>query len=50
MREFLIEYWEFVKARKMYWLLPLLIVLIIVGFFLVMAQGSVAAPFIYTFF
>ena len=50
MREFLIEYWEFVKTRKAYWLVPLLFVLILVGFLLVFAQGSAVAPFVYTFF
>ena len=47
---FLLELWQFIKARKKYWLLPLIIVLVIVGGMLVLAKGSVVAPFIYTIF
>jgi hypothetical protein len=50
MREFLIEYWQFIRARKAYWLIPLLFVLILAGMLLVFSQGSVLAPFVYTFF
>lgn len=44
------ELWEFMRVRKKWWLLPLLIVLISVGALLVFAQGSALAPFIYTVF
>ncbi len=44
------ELWSFMKVRKKLWLLPLVIVLLIVGTLLVLAQGSVLAPFIYTIF
>jgi competence protein ComGC len=47
---FLLELWQFIKARKKFWLLPLIIVLVIVGGMLVLAKGSVVAPFIYTIF
>jgi len=48
--EFLIELWQFLKARKKFWLLPLILVLLLVGALLVFAQGSAFAPFIYTLF
>lgn len=44
------ELWAFMKARKKWWLLPLIMVLLIVGSLLVFAQGSALAPFIYTIF
>jgi len=48
--EFLKEFWEFLRARKKYWLLPILIVLVIFGGLIILAQGSAVAPFIYTIF
>ncbi len=50
MREFLAEYWEFIRTKKAYWLVPLLLVLGLVGALIVFAQGSAIAPFVYTFF
>ena len=47
---FLKEFWEFLKERKKYWLLPILIVLVLFGFLIVLSQGSAIAPFIYTIF
>lgn len=44
------ELWAFMKVRKKWWLLPILIVMLLVGGLLVFAQGSVLAPFIYTIF
>ena len=44
------ELWGFMKVRKKFWLLPILIVLFAVGALLVFAQGSALAPFIYTIF
>jgi len=44
------ELWAFMRVRKKWWLLPLIIVLATVGALLVFAQGSVLAPFIYTLF
>lgn len=44
------ELWDFLRVRKKWWLLPLLIVLFLVGSLLVFAQGSALAPFIYTIF
>jgi len=47
---FIVEFWEFLKVRKKYWLLPILIVLLIFGGIIVLSQGSVVAPFIYAIF
>jgi len=44
------ELWMFMRARKKFWLLPIIIVMVAVGALLVFAQGSVLAPFIYTIF
>jgi hypothetical protein len=44
------ELWQFLRARRKYWLVPLVIALLLVGGLLVFAQGSVLAPFIYTLF
>ena len=47
---FIKEFWEFLRVRKKYWLLPILIVLVIFGGLIILSQGSVIAPFIYTLF
>ena len=47
---FIIEFWNFIRARKKYWLLPILIILVIFGGLIVLSQGSAVAPFIYTLF
>jgi hypothetical protein len=47
---FIKEFWEFLTVRKKYWLLPILIVLVIFGGLIILSQGSVVAPFIYTIF
>jgi len=44
------EMWSFMKARKKWWLLPIIVVMVAVGALLVFAQGSALAPFIYTIF
>lgn len=44
------ELWSFMKVRKKWWLLPILVVLVAVGALLVFAQTSALAPFIYTIF
>ena len=44
------EFWAFLKARKKWWLLPIIVVMRLVGALLVFAQGSALAPFIYTIF
>jgi competence protein ComGC len=50
MIDFLKELWAFMKARKKFWLLPIIIILLLLGVLLVLAQGSAVAPFIYTLF
>jgi len=47
---FMIELWQFLKARKKFWLLPIILVMLVLGGLLVLAQGSAVAPFIYTLF
>ena len=44
------ELWSFLRARKKFWLAPLLLMMLLLGLLLVLAQGSVVAPFIYTLF
>ena len=48
--EFLKELWVFLRVRKKLWLAPIIIVMLIFGGLLILAQGSVVAPFIYTVF
>ena len=50
MKSFLIEFWDFLKVRKKYWLFPILIVLVLFGGLIVLTQGTAVAPFIYTIF
>ncbi|MDD2900125.1 MAG: DUF5989 family protein [Desulfuromonadaceae bacterium] len=48
--EFIKEFIEFLKHRKKFWLLPIILVMVILGILLITAQNSVVAPFIYTLF
>ena len=48
--DFVIQMWRFLGARRKYWLLPIIVVSVLLGGLLVLAQGSVVAPFIYTLF
>jgi len=47
---FLIEFWMFLKVRKKFWLLPILVMILVFGGLVVLTQGSAVAPFIYTIF
>jgi hypothetical protein len=47
---FLIEFYNFLKHRKKYWLFPILIIFLLFGGLLILTQGSAIAPFIYTIF
>ena len=47
---FLKEFWELLKIRKKYWLLPIIMVLVLFGGLIILSQGSAIAPFIYTMF
>jgi len=44
------EFWDFIKVRKKYWLIPILFVLVLFGALIVLTSGSAIAPFIYTLF
>ena len=44
------EFWEFLKFRKRYWLLPIVIMLSLLGMLIVFTEGSAVAPFIYALF
>jgi Family of unknown function (DUF5989) len=48
--DFVVQLWRFLGARKKYWLLPIILVTVLLGGLLILAQGSVVAPFIYTLF
>jgi hypothetical protein len=45
-----VQLWRFMRARKKYWLLPVLVVMFLLGGLLILAKGSAVAPFIYTLF
>lgn len=47
---FLKELWAFMRSRKKFWLLPIMIMMVLLGALIVLAQGSAVAPFIYTLF
>jgi hypothetical protein len=47
---FLLEFSHFLGARKKYWLLPVLLMMAVFGGLVILSQGSVIAPFIYTLF
>jgi hypothetical protein len=44
------DLWAYIRARKKFWLAPLIVLLVVFGALLVFGQGSVLAPFIYTIF
>jgi competence protein ComGC len=48
--DFVAELWRFMRARKKFWLLPMILVFAIMGVLVMVTQGSVLAPFIYTLF
>ena len=50
MLEFLKDIWGFMRARKKFWLAPIILVLLLLGALIVLSQGSAVAPFIYTLF
>jgi len=47
---FLAEFWAFLRARKKYWLVPIVLFLLFFGGLILLTQGSAVAPFIYTLF
>jgi len=50
MREMLVELWYFMRERKKFWLLPIIICLVLLAALIVLSSGSAVAPFIYTLF
>ncbi len=50
MGEFVVELWAFMRERKKFWLLPIVLVLVLFGGLIIATQGSAIAPFIYTLF
>ena len=48
--DFLTELWMFLKVRKKFWLLPVIVMMAVFGSLVVLSQGSAVAPFIYTIF
>ncbi len=47
---FLAELWTFMRVRKKFWLVPIVLVMAVFGGLIVLSQGSAVAPFIYTLF
>lgn len=47
---FIKDLWAFMRARKKYWLIPIMVMMALLGALIVLAQGSAVAPFIYTLF
>lgn len=50
MIDLLKDLWDFMRARKKFWLAPIIVVMLLLGALLVLSQGSAVAPFIYTLF
>jgi hypothetical protein len=50
MIDFLTELWSFMRARRKYWLIPIIVMLAVFGGLVILAKGSAVAPFIYTLF
>jgi hypothetical protein len=50
MVEFVMEFWMFMRERKKFWLLPIVLVMLLFGGLMVLTQGTALAPFIYTLF
>jgi len=47
---FLVELWQFLKVRKKYWLLPIILMSLVFGGLVILTAGSAFAPFVYTLF
>lgn len=50
MGELFADLWEFMRERKVYWMAPVVIILVLLGGLIILTQGSAVAPFIYTLF
>lgn len=49
-RQIIFQFWDFLRIRKKYWLVPVITVLMLLSLLIVLTQGSALAPFIYTLF
>jgi hypothetical protein len=47
---FIVELWEFMRERKKFWLMPIMIMMLVFGGLVILTKGSIVAPFIYTLF
>ncbi|HEX2274956.1 MAG TPA: DUF5989 family protein [Acidimicrobiales bacterium] len=50
MRSLAVELWSFMRVRKKFWMLPIILMMVVIGGLLIAAKGSAIAPFIYTLF
>ena len=50
MLDFMKDLWAFMRVRKKFWMAPIIIILVLLGALIVLAEGSAIAPFIYTLF
>ena len=50
MIDLIVELWAFMRVRKKYWMIPMLVVVGLLGMLIVLAEGTAVAPFIYTIF
>ena len=48
--DFIIEFWKYIRVRKKFWLLPIVIILTLFGFMIVLGEGTAVTPFIYAIF
>jgi hypothetical protein len=48
--DFIVELWRFMRVRKKFWLLPILLLMVVLGGLVVLTKGSAIAPFIYALF
>lgn len=47
---FVAEFWEFMRERKKFWLLPIVLIMLLFGGLIILTKGSAVAPFVYTLF
>jgi hypothetical protein len=48
--EFIREFWAFLRVRKKLWLAPIIIIMVVLGGLIILTEGTVIAPFVYTLF
>lgn len=49
-KSLLVEYWDFLRLKKAWWLAPVIIMLLLIGILIIFGQGSILSPFIYALF